>query len=393
MAPILRDVYIWPPTGVPDRKWDVSAELSIVGCPVDDMDALLRGSRKVSEALGEALEARRIAVPRSSIRLIPGGLSDSADVHVEVSDWMRDGDDIAWVFVPRGFHNLSASDRDDVVLSMWEETLCFFAERRGWDRSAVSEAAAAVRRRDVTAAWAGPWKWNRGRSTQMRLVGSLWDDGFLRVHVETVDRGGAVQRSEPVIGGTTRPGFARAVRATRWSSATTVQIGVLPSALTEVAAVFEFDTTTGRLSGGDDSERVIPISPTGPASPVGFRLTLQRVDGVAVSWGGGGPTNGVPSAYLDEMNRLGSVIRSPLWLTWWARAEVDEVDGYVDYNPTTSTSLVRFTGRRLTLILRRSTDTIPPGGVEAATLARSDLGAAVRRVAERRSLGSPPALH
>ncbi|MGU3411153.1 hypothetical protein ACLBWP_13670 [Microbacterium sp. M1A1_1b] len=392
MAPILRDVHVWPPIGFPGQKWDVSEQLGIVDYPVDEMDALLRGSRKVSELLSEALEARRIVVPRSSIQLMPAGLSDTKDLHVQVLNWMNDGDDLARVFVPEGFHNLSASVRDQLTLRMWEETLRFFAERRGWDPSAVSEAVDAVGRTDCTREWVGPSKWNPGRSMQMRLVGSIHDDGFLRLQVETEDRRGATRRSEPVIGGTTRPGFQRAARAARWSSPTTVRVSVLPSALTGGASVFEVETTTGQLVGGDDSVRVIPITPTGPASPVGFRLTLERHDAVSVRWGGSGPMNNVPHAYSVEMDRLGDVIRSPRWLTWWAQAEVDEVTGYVDHEPATSTPVVQFQRRKLMLIVRRPTASIPTVDAEASALARADLDAAIHRVAVRRSLNSPPPL-
>jgi hypothetical protein len=393
MAPTLRDVHMWPETGWPDRRWYPSDADDDTYGPVLDVDALLRGSKKVTELLGERLAEEGITMPFASIRLMPGPMSASGDLEVEISDHMAGGEDIAHVGVPTGFHDLGVPARDALVLLMWRETLKRLVARRGGDPAAVDRAADAARRDDHEVPRHGPWKQDRSRSRRMRLVGVLRDDGFLRLRVEVEDlRGEPSSRlSQEIIGGSTYWSFDRAARGLRWTSSSTVEGISIPGIIMGDRGSFTFDVATGAIEVRGGHADPLPIEPTGPATAIGFRFVEQPDDHVQVYWGGGGPTNEVPQEYLDEADRLGDVIASPEWMAWWRLVDVDEVSAHVDYMPSTSRTIVRFRGRALSVSIMRPAETIPTGPA-AALLARHDAEAALVRIAERRGTRAAPAL-
>ncbi|WP_147361584.1 hypothetical protein [Clavibacter californiensis] len=255
--------------------------------PVLAMDALLRGSLKVTEPLGECLAAEGITMPFASIRLLPGRPSASGDLEVEVSNHMAGGEDIAHVSVPAGFHDLDVRERDSLVLIMWRETLKRLVARRGGDPAAVDRAADAVRRDDYEFQRHGPWKQDRSRSRRMRLVGVLRDEGFLRLRVEVDELRGerSLRLSVEILGGSSYWSFDRAARSPRWTSSTTVEGISVPGIILGDRGSFTFDVVTGAVEVRGGHVDPLPIEPSGPATAIGFRFVEKPDDHIDVMWG------------------------------------------------------------------------------------------------------------
>lgn len=391
MAPILREVHLWPHTGHPDVRWSPPRPPDESDWPLLEMDAILRGSRKISEPLGERLAEQRIEMPSASIRLFPGGASASTDLEVEISRIVTDGENTVHFAVPAGFHNLDVRARDELVLTMWTETLRRLVSNHGGDPAAVSRATDALRGVDYEEPRRGPWKQNPARSHRMRLIGVLKDDGYFRLRVEVEHLGGGRPPvlSETIVGDSTFWSFDRAARDLRWTSSSSVEGVSIPGILLGDRGRFTLDVATGavHLSGGFTTP--LPIEPTGPAVGAGFRFIEQPADDVYVGWGGGGPVNDVPAEYLAEVDRLADRLCSPEWKQWWRLVGVDQVSGYVNYEPPRETPIVRLVNKSLTMIVRRSVAKIPTGP-EAEQLARQDLEAALTRLAARQKVELPP---
>jgi hypothetical protein len=394
MAPTLRDVHFWPDTGWPDHRWYPSDLDDDTYGPVLDMDALLRGSRKVTELLGERLAEEGITMPFASIRLMPGLPSASGDLEVEVSDHMAGGEDIAHVHVPVGFHDLDVRERDALVLLMWRETLKRLVARRGGDPAAVDHAADAARRDDHEVPRRGPWKQDRTRSRRMRLVGVLRDDGFLRLRVEVEELRGERSSllSDEMVGGSSYWSFDRAARSLRWTSSTTV-VGIsVPGIILGDRGSFAFDVVTGAVEVRGGHTDPLPIEPTGPATSIGFRFLEKPADHIDVMWGSAVyDFDDVPEEYEEERERIGDLLESPAWREWWKAVDVDEVRCVYDFSADKASSVVRFTGRGLSVSIKRPTATIPTGAA-ATELALADVEAVLDRVATRRRIGPSPSL-
>jgi hypothetical protein len=394
MAPTLRDVHFWPDTGWPDHRWYPSDLDDDTYGPVLDVDALLRGSRKVTELLGERLAEEGITMPFASIRLMPGLPSASGDLEVEVSDHMAGGEDIAHVHVPAGFHDLDVRERDALVLLMWRETLKRLVARRGGDPAAVDRAADAARRDDYEVPRHGPWKQDRSRSRRMRLVGVLRDDGFLRLRVEVEElRGERSSRlSDEMVGGSSYWSFDRAARSLRWTSSTTVEGISVPGIILGDRGSFAFDVVAGAVGVRGGHADPLPIEPTGPATAIGFRFAERPADHVDVMWGSAiYDFDDVPEEYEEERERIGDLLESPAWRGWWKTVDVDEVRCVFDFSAERASSVVRFTGRRLSVSIKRPTATIPTGAA-GAELALADVEAVFDRVVTRRRIGPSPSL-
>ncbi|GAA4265156.1 hypothetical protein GCM10022256_07680 [Frondihabitans peucedani] len=123
---------------------------------------------------------------------------------------------------------------------------------------------------------------------------------------------------------------------------------------------------------------------------MGFRFREAGPKHVDVIYGGGGPTNDVPEAYLEESKALGDRLKEPDWLKWWSQFEVSTVIGDVNYSATRPGVTVRFVGVELRISISRPQSTIPRSD-EARSLARQDLQAALDRIQKKRqSTGYPP---
>lgn len=330
-------------------------------------------------------------MPRASIRLLPGGASASTDLEVEISRIVIDGENSVHFAVPAGFHNLDVRARDELVLTMWTETLRRLVSNQGGDPAAVSRATDALKGIDYEEPRRGPWKQNPARSHRMRLIGVLKDDGYfrLRVEVEHLDGGRPPVLSEPIVGDSTFWSFDRAARDLRWTSSSSVEGVSIPGILLGDRGRFTLDVATGAVHQSRGFTTALPIESTGPAVGAGFRFIEQPADDVYVGWGGGGPVNDVPAEYLAEVDRLADRLCSPEWKRWWRLVGVDHVSGYVNYEPPRETPIVRLVNTTLTMIVRRSVAKIPTGP-KAEQLARQDLEAALTRLAARQNVELPP---
>jgi hypothetical protein len=394
MAPTLRDVHMWPDTGWPDHRWYPSDMDHDTYGPVLDMDALLRGSKKVTELLGERLAEEGITMPRASIRLMPGLPSASGDLEVEISDYMAGGEDLAHVGVPVGFHDLDVRERDALVLLMWRETLKRLVARRGGDPTAVDRAADAARRDDYEFARYGPWKQDRSRSRRMRLVGVLRDDGFLRLRVETEELRGERSSllSDEIVGGSSYWSFDRAARSLRWTSSTTVEGISVPGIILGDRGSFISNAATGAIEVRGGHADPLPIEPTDPTTGMAFRFVEHPADHIDIMWGSAiYDFDDVPEKYEEERERLGALVKSSAWRGWWKAVDVDEVSCVYNFSAEKASSVVRFTGRMLSISIKRPTATIP---TEAAgtELALIDVRVVLDRIATRRKLGPTPSL-
>lgn len=105
---------------------------------------------------------------------------------------------------------------------------------------------------------------------------------------------------------------------------------------------------------------------------------------------GGGPTNGVPGDYLPEVERLlDHVTSSDEWVRWWARSPVKIAEIVIWFDTERAGPRVRV-GRKVSADVWRPVKTMR--GTNPVALAREDVSAVTRRLAERLDLGAPPSL-
>jgi hypothetical protein len=304
------------------------------------------------------------------------------------------GEDLTHVHAPAGFHALDVRERDALVLLMWRETLKRLVARRGGDPAAVDRAADAARRDDHEVPRRGPWKQDRSRSRRIRLVGVLRDDGFLRLRVEVEELRGERSSllSDEMVGGSSYWSFDRAARSLRWTSSTTV-VGIsVPGIILGDRGSFAFDVVTGAVEVRGGHADPLPIELTDPATSIGFRFLEKPADHIDVMWGSAVYYfDDVPEEYEEERERIGDLLESPAWREWWKAVDVDEVSCVYAFSADKASSVVRFTGRGLSVGIKRPTATIPTGAA-GAELALADVEAVLDRVATRRRIGPSPFL-
>ncbi|PPF53915.1 hypothetical protein C5B94_09115 [Clavibacter michiganensis] len=300
MAAMLKSLLIWPDSGWTDVRWCPPHGEADPEWPLLAMDALLRGSKKVSERLSTCLAEQGIEMPRSEIRLMARGLSASGDLEVEIYDYTRDGPYVGSVRVPIGFHDLDVRRRDELVLQMWRETLTQIVACSGKDPAAVERAADAARRDDYEVPRHGPWKQDRSRSRRVRLVGGLHDDGFLHLHLEIEELRGfrETRLSDGMIDSTLGWSFDKAAKSVRWESSHVDEGVPTVSVVIEGGGRFELDGESGSIRVIGGFEEPWKIAPTAPAVPTGFRLVKKPDDHIDVLWGSAGDGFGaVPKEY------------------------------------------------------------------------------------------------
>ncbi|ROQ41084.1 hypothetical protein EDF46_0451 [Frondihabitans sp. PhB188] len=128
---------MWPSTGWPDRPWSESPEL----------DAFLRGGRRIFELFGDALAVERRTYPESFFVLRDRDPSESADVEFELEAVLQ-GAHVAGVHLPPGFHRLAQELRDLLTVELVSAALGAVARTGAFDEAAVERATASVRAGD-----------------------------------------------------------------------------------------------------------------------------------------------------------------------------------------------------------------------------------------------------
>lgn len=104
---------------------------------------------------------------------------------------------------------------------------------------------------------------------------------------------------------------------------------------------------------------------------------------------GGGPTNGVPKAYLDELTRLLGQVASDDWARWWADSPVKLAEVFYWFDAARPGVRVRV-GAKVTAAIDRPVKTVT--GTNPIDLARHDVDALVTRLMARLQLSNHPEL-
>ncbi|MFS0702905.1 hypothetical protein AB6N23_00140 [Cellulomonas sp. 179-A 9B4 NHS] len=104
---------------------------------------------------------------------------------------------------------------------------------------------------------------------------------------------------------------------------------------------------------------------------------------------GGGPTNGVPTAYLDELSRLLDLLADDSWAEWWSRSPVKLANIFYWFDVARPAVRVRV-GAMVTAAIERPVETIDR--THPVGIARADVTALISRLTTRLNLPEPPDL-
>jgi hypothetical protein len=104
---------------------------------------------------------------------------------------------------------------------------------------------------------------------------------------------------------------------------------------------------------------------------------------------GGGPTNGVPKAYQDELDRLLEQLAGDTWAQWWSGSSVKLAEIWYWFDGARPGVRVRV-GASVSASIERPVATID--AVDPTRQARDDVTSLVERIAQRLKLPAPPEL-
>lgn len=104
---------------------------------------------------------------------------------------------------------------------------------------------------------------------------------------------------------------------------------------------------------------------------------------------GGGPGNGVPKAYLDELSRLLHIVAGDTWRAWWPHSPVKVAEVYYWFDAACPGVRVR-QGVKVRADIDRPVSSMK--GTNVTLLARRDVEALVARLVSRLGLPPPPDL-
>ena len=376
---VVRYVAFYPPTGFPDRAW------------IDDRacDLLVKSARRVAELYSEEVSRLRLSGKASEVRVFLHPAPKGQD-HVSVAvhlDFME-GFESAVARVPASVEGLAADERAGLAFSILDGVMREFAPHRDWALSALDLAESRCRARDLEFTWHGPWKSSPDRRREARGVFWLEDDGFGRAVVEVRPRGAAdtaILRSADRRAYCTAAGFARSAKTLRWSDGAvtmTASIDILGRADGEI----RFDPTSGAT--GTLVARKVPAETAGRQRPALAVTSSRRVPDVhTIRFIGGGPANGVPPAYRQELAKhLERLIETGG--AWWATADRTLLEIQYAIVDNARGVKVRRLKNRVTAVIERSLDSFQRA--DGGQLARDDVRALIHAVTKRMELRDPP---
>lgn len=377
----MRDVHFYPQTGWEDRPW-----LDDPGC-----DALAKSGRRVVESYSDAVGRRRLEGKASTVRIFLSPAPDGQEhVSVEVHLDFFESFESARAFVPDTVSELSASDRADLALRILTATMTMFGPERGWSTEVLSAAEAEVRDLGLEFDWQGPWKSSPDRRREARAVFWLEDHGHGRAVIEVRDCGARdedVLRSESAAAFCTSAGFARSAKTLRWVGS---EVVLTPSMglVGQRSGELRYDPAsgdTGTVPGRSDD------AGSGRPGPAVVAVRSPYIaDSHEIRFIGGGPSNNVPAAYLEELgtqlDHLALAGRE-----WWSAADrtLLEITWHIDDVPDSRVK-VRRLANRVTAQIVRSLPSFDDG--DPGQLARDDVRSLIAAVARRMKLPEAPGL-
>lgn len=380
---VFRDVHFWPSVGSPDRPW-----LEDPGA-----DAFVKSARRVCELYSEGLARGGLEGPSAQLRLNTHRHEDRDVVSVTVFTENVGGFEMAGVSLPDGVDLLSGESRGLLVLDVIHGAVERLAAARGWHVAAAVAARDHALEKHLQYSWHGRWKASPGRRHEARARFRLEDDGFGRVRVEVRDRttGDRVTSSREELAVGTLAGFKRSAATLRWDTSDLVALtpycpptdelrADLRLSVHEVASAGVEDQAPDSVDLAAPRPRVVVIGrgPDAPEQPHEIHIT------------GGGPTNGIPQAYLAVLGELLDSLKHD-FAAWWSDSEVKLLEIYYRFDADRTTISLRKSHNRLKAFLQRPVQTVT-NAPDPAALALSDVQDLVRAVAEEMRLPAPPPL-
>ncbi len=372
-----REIEFWPGVGHPDRPWTDDPET----------DVWVKSARRVCELYGEALRAVDLRGPVGSLRFMTVPAEDEGDaVRVEVLLDRPDGWESAGVCVPPHVVRLSAAARGRLVLDVIHAAVTELAPHRDWPLTTVAAVREQVLGRHLRFEWASAWKSSPDRKLQARAFFRLADDGYGRVVLEIRDRKTEhlLARSGQALAYTSPIGFERSVRTLKWSDGA-VEVVPYIDTLGQSRGQLRLDPTMG----------VVPLEPldpddgqAGPALPVTITGTRSIPDEPSIRTVGGGPTNGVPDAYLDALDHFLERVEDE-YLTWWSAADRRQLEIWYVFEAGPEQPTTRRTKDKLIARIHRDPRTIG-AATDLRELARVDVLDLMEVVRLKAGLGPQP---
>lgn len=395
--PVFKVVEFWPATGLPSHPW--------VDDP--DADAFTRTSRRVCELYSEGLAPASLTGPAKALRLFAvRGPHGSKRVEVEVHEHFYESFEAGSVGVPGGVAELAPEARARLVLEVVHAAATQLATVRGWPEAALESARRHVLEHHFQFDWATPWKSSRDRAHRVRAVFHLTDDGTGRVvlEVRAVKTGALVARSPEVLALSTIEGFKRSARTLRWDGGSVEIIGSIDP-WGGRGATFRLDPDDQAAEGALDPAASTPgtdaPTPDADGTPaiadLKGRLPQVHVRGLKVVPDaheirvvGGGPTNGLPVAYLIALDFLLEGVQRD-FAEWWSGADRSLLEIWYEFGPGVEGPTVRRTKDKVIARIHRDPRTIQ-SAPEPVELARDDVIDLIDALGAKVGLGSAPLL-
>jgi hypothetical protein len=372
-----REIVFWPMSGHLDQRWTDEPET----------DVWVRSARRVCELYGEALQAVDLRGPVGSLRFMTFPADDQVDaVRAEVLLDPPDGWETGGVRVPPSIVQLSTAARGRLVVDVIHDALTELARHRDWPLETLAAIRENVLSRHLRFEWASPWKSSPDRRLQARASFRLGDDGYGRVALEIRDRKTEqlLARSAEALAYTTVVGFKRIAATLTWSDGA---VDVVPylDLLGRPRGRLRLDPTMG-------VSPLLPLDPDdepeGPALPLTVTGTWTIPDEPSIRIVGGGPTNGVPDAYLDALDDFLERVEDD-YLAWWSEADRRQLEIWYVFEAGPERPTTRRTKDKLIARIHRD-----PRSIHAAEdlreLARSDVRDLMEAVRLKAGLGPQP---
>jgi hypothetical protein len=288
---VLRTVFVWPPSGFPDRPW----------CDDPGADAFAKVSRAICDRYSEALATVGLVHKVGSVRIIDRGC-DQEGVVVRppgdeplvsfVGEGRPEGFERGHVALPAGFAGWPLERQQITVLDVVHDVMVTMAAARGIDNAdRLERARHHVLKHQYTFSWISPWRSApRGRGKgphrvplSARVRYRLEPNGFGVAMLEVGRTVGAdeveviaVSREHPTW--TTDKSFKRSARTLRWSGPSYVSVVPYVTAWGQIGPTVSLALSES----SDESESLEFVEGLGADSPVPRRTVQDRARDVTV---------------------------------------------------------------------------------------------------------------